>query len=178
MLFTIVILILLATAIFRGFHRGFVIEVLHLVGTVAVLIFARLLYQPLGSTISGLLTSLSLIKTSVVSTLIINLIAFFILTSLGWAVIRMLGRVSRTITWLPVIKQVNSVAGGIVSFVITYLVIFVVLSLATLINTSFIQIQMNNSPLATYIVKQTPGLTSSYLSNLINFEDGTSGQNS
>ncbi|WP_249119919.1 CvpA family protein, partial [Lactiplantibacillus plantarum] len=52
MIFTIVILILLASAIFRGFHRGFVIEMLHLIGTVVVLLFARLLYQPLGTMIS------------------------------------------------------------------------------------------------------------------------------
>lgn len=123
MIFTIVILILLASAIFRGFHRGFVIEMLHLIGTVVVLLFARLLYQPLGTMISNLLTNLHLIEASVAATLIINLVAFFVLISLGWSVIRLLGRVSRSITWLPVIKQVNSVAGGIVSFVVTYLVI-------------------------------------------------------
>lgn len=173
MIFTIVILILLASAIFRGFHRGFVIEMLHLIGTVVVLLFARLLYQPLGTMISNLLTNLHLIEASVAATLIINLVAFFVLISLGWSVIRLLGRVSRSITWLPVIKQVNSVAGGIVSFVVTYLVIFVALSLANIVNTSFIQTQMTQSPLATYIVKQTPGLTSHYLSNLINFNDVT-----
>jgi uncharacterized membrane protein required for colicin V production len=173
MIFTIVILLLLVSAIFRGFHRGFVIEMLHLIGTVVVLLFARLLYQPVGAAISNLLTGLNLIEGSAMSTLIINLIAFFVLISLGWSVIRLLGRVSRSITWLPVIKQVNSVAGGAVSFVITYLVIFVVLSLANLVKTDFIQTQMNNSPLATYIVKQTPGLTSQYLSHLVNFDDGT-----
>ncbi|WP_318764889.1 CvpA family protein [Lactiplantibacillus carotarum] len=173
MIFTIVIIFLLGTAIFRGFHRGFVIEMLHLIGTIGVLIFARLLYQPLGTTINGLLTSLHLINTSTVSTLIINLIAFFILTSLGWAVIRMLARISRSVTWLPVIKQVNSLAGGVVSFVISYLVIFVCLSLANLFNTEFIQTQMDNSPLATFIVKKTPGLTSDYLGQLVKFETGT-----
>ncbi|MFC6180960.1 CvpA family protein [Lactiplantibacillus daowaiensis] len=173
MIFTIVILILLVSALFRGFHRGFVIEILHLVGTVAVLIFARLLYQPLGSTITSLLTSLKLINQSTVSTLVVNLVAFFILTSLGWAVVRMLGRISRTITWLPVIKQVNSVAGGAVSFVLSYLVIFVVLSLANLVQTDFIQTQMSQSPVATFIVKQTPGLTSQYLGNIFKFETGT-----
>ncbi|VDG20385.1 CvpA family protein [Lactiplantibacillus mudanjiangensis] len=173
MIFTIVILLLLVGAIFRGFHRGFVIEILHLIGTIGVLIFARLLYQPLGTTLASLLTSLNLVKQSAVSTLVINLVAFFILTSLGWAVIRMLARVSRAITWLPVIKQVNSLAGGAVSFVISYLVIFVVLSLANLVQTDFIQTQMSNSPVATFIVKQTPGLTSQYLGNVFKFETGT-----
>ena len=160
----------------RNFSRvspRIVIEMLHLIGTVVVLLFARLLYQPLGTMISNLLTNLHLIEASVAATLIINLVAFFVLISLGWSVIRLLSRVSRSITWLPVIKQVNSVAGGIVSFVVTYLVIFVALSLANIVNTSFIQTQMTQSPLATYIVKQTPGLTSHYLSNLINFNDGT-----
>ena len=91
MIFTIVILILLASAIFRGFHRGFVIEMLHLIGTVVVLLFARLLYQPLGTMISNLLTNLHLIEASVAATLIINLVAFFVLISLGWSVIRLLG---------------------------------------------------------------------------------------
>lgn len=173
MIFTLVILFLLIMALIRGFHRGLVIEILHLVGTIAVLIFARLLYQPLGTTITTILTSLHLINVSTVSTLVINLIAFFILTSLGWAVVRMLAGISRGITWLPVIKQVNSLAGGAVAFVISYLVIFVGLSLANLFNTPFIQTQMTNSPLATFIVKKTPGLTSQYLGNLIKFEDGT-----
>lgn len=173
MIFTIIILLLLISAIVRGIRRGFVIEVLHLIGTIAVLIFARLLYQPLGTTLTSLLSSLHLINVSTASTLVINLVAFFILTSLGWAVIRFLGQISRGITWLPVIKQVNSLAGGAVAFVISYLVIFVVLSLANFVNTPFIQTQMNESALATYIVKETPGLTSQYLGKLIKFEDGT-----
>lgn len=173
MLFTLLILVILGSALFRGFHRGFVIEVLHLIGTVGVLIFARLLYQPLGTAINNLLTSLKLINSGTMATLVINMIAFFMLISLGWAVIRMLGRVSRMITWLPVVKQVNSLAGGAVSFVISYLVVFVALSLASLFNTTFIQTQMDNSPLATYIVKKTPGLTSTYLGDLVKFETGT-----
>lgn len=173
MLFTLLILVVLGSALFRGFHRGFVIEVLHLIGTVGVLIFARLLYQPLGTAINNLLTSLKLINSGTMATLVINMIAFFMLISLGWAVIRMLGRVSRMITWLPVVKQVNSLAGGAVSFVISYLVVFVALSLASLFNTTFIQTQMDNSPLATYIVKKTPGLTSTYLGDLVKFETGT-----
>ncbi|ETY73088.1 bacteriocin transporter [Lactiplantibacillus fabifermentans T30PCM01] len=173
MLFTLLILVVLGSALFRGFHRGFVIEVLHLIGTVGVLIFARLLYQPLGTAINNLLTSLKLINSGTMATLVINMIAFFMLISLGWAVIRMLGRVSRMITWLPVVKQVNSLAGGAVAFVISYLVVFVALSLASLFNTTFIQTQMDNSPLATYIVKKTPGLTSTYLGDLVKFETGT-----
>ncbi|BDZ32132.1 CvpA family protein [Lactiplantibacillus sp. WILCCON 0030] len=176
MIFTIVILLLLLTAIMRGFHRGLVIEILHLVGTIAVLIFARLVYQPFGSMLSTLLSQLKLIDVSTGSTLVINLVAFFILTSLGWAVVRMLARLSRSITWLPVIKQVNSVAGGAVSFIIAYLVIFVVLSLANLVNTDFIQTQMSSSPVATFIVNKTPGLTSQSLSKIFKFE--TSTQNS
>jgi len=160
----------------RGFHRGLVIEILHLVGTIAVLIFARLVYQPFGSMLSTLLSQLKLIDVSTGSTLVINLVAFFILTSLGWAVVRMLARLSRSITWLPVIKQVNSVAGGAVSFIIAYLVIFVVLSLANLVNTDFIQTQMSSSPVATFIVNKTPGLTSQSLSKIFKFE--TSTQNS
>ncbi|AVK61321.1 bacteriocin transporter [Lactobacillus sp. CBA3605] len=170
MIFTIIIILWLVTAVMRGFHRGFVIEMLHLVGTIVVLIFARLLYQPLGTVISNLMTNLHLLDPSTVSLLVINLIAFFILTSIGWAVIRMLARLSRSITWLPVIKQVNSLAGGVVAFVISYLVIFIGLSLANLFNTTFIQTQMTQSPVATFIVKQTPGLTSQYLSQLFKFE--------
>lgn len=173
MILTIIILLLLGTALFRGFHRGFVIEMLRLIGTVGVLIFARLLYQPLGTTIASILTTLHLVTTSTVSTLVINMVAFFILTSLGWAVIRMLARISRSVTWIPVIKQVNSLAGGVVAFLISYLVIFVVLSLANLFNTTFIQTQMAASPVATFIVKETPGLTSNALSNVFKFETGT-----
>jgi len=173
MIFTIVILLLLVIAIMRGFHRGFVIEILHLVGTVAVLIFARLLYQPFGTSLSNFLSSSHLVEASAGSTLVVNMVAFFLLTSIGWAVIRMLARVSRSITWLPVIKQVNSVAGGAVSFLISYLVIFVVLSLANLVPTTFIQTQMSQSAVATFIVNKTPGLTSQALSDVFKFETTT-----
>jgi len=172
MIFTIVILLLLVMAIMRGFHRGFVIEVLHLIGTIGVLVFARVLYQPLGTFIANLLTSLKLMNQNAISGLVINLVSFFLLSSLGWSVIRLLARVSRGVTWLPVIKQVNSLAGGAVAFVLTYLVIFVVLSLANLVNTDFIQTQMAQSPVATFIVERTPGLTSQYLGNVFKFETG------
>lgn len=167
MLFTIIIIAWLVMALFRGFHRGLVIEILNLVGTIGVLIFARLFYQPVGQALSSFLTGVHLVETGVMTTLIINVVAFFILTSIGWAVVRFVARLSRKVTWLPVIKQVNSLAGGIVAVVVAYLVIFVCLTVANLINTPYVQAQMTASPLATYIVKQTPVLTSDYLNNWI-----------
>jgi len=172
MIFTIVILLLLGRALLRGFHRGFVIEVLHLIGTIGVLVFARLLYQPLGTALTELLINLKLVTASATSSLIINLVAFFLLSSFGWTVVRVVARVSRSVTWLPVIKQVNSLAGGAVAFALTYLVLFVVLSLANLVQTDFIQTQMAQSPVATFMVERTPGLTSQYLGDVFKFNSG------
>lgn len=146
MILTIVLVILLGHALFRGFRRGLVLELIYAAGSILVLVFARTYASALGAQLERWLT-ISSISYSV---------AFMILTSIGWLLIHYLGRLSRMITFLPVIKQVNSVAGGVIGLVITYLILFVVLLVSTVIPNDRWQTQLQASVVAQTMLTKTP----------------------
>jgi len=76
------------------------------------------------------------------------------------------------ITWLPVIKQVNSVAGAVVAFVLNYIGLFIVLTVLNFIPNTAIQHQISQSSVAQVIIDKTPVLTSQLLQKyLFNNED-------
>jgi len=60
---------------------------------------------------------------------------------------------------LPVIHQVNSLAGGLINLVIRYVVIFLTLNLLILLPIQGFQNSYQASPVAQWIVKQTPVLS-------------------
>jgi uncharacterized membrane protein required for colicin V production len=167
MILTIVILILLGHALFRGFRRGLVLELIYAAGYILVLVFARTYASALGAQLERWLT-ISSVSYSV---------AFMLLTSIGWIAIHYIGRLSRVITFLPVIKQVNSIAGGAVGVVITYLILFVVLLVSTVIPNEQWQAQLKESVVAQAMITKTPQLGENLLQKYFFPADNTDNSN-
>ncbi|KRN81757.1 hypothetical protein IV87_GL000966 [Pediococcus ethanolidurans] len=90
-----------------------------------------------------------------------------ILMVIGWLIVRLIAHWSRLITWIPVIKQVNGLAGGIVSIVIAYFVIFILLIVSQFLPNDAYQAQLSDSQVAQFIIKKTPGISSDILSKYI-----------
>ncbi|WP_412989276.1 CvpA family protein [Pediococcus siamensis] len=164
MLLSIIILVLLLWKFISGLHKGLVVELLYTLGYFIVFIFAKIFCNPLASFLS---TSFSQGQSSTANTAVMSSVSFVILMAIGWLLIRLIARWSRLITWIPVIKQVNSLAGGIVSLIIAYFVIFILLSVSQFFPNDAYQVQLADSQVAQFMIKKTPGISADILSKYI-----------
>ncbi|AMV60554.1 putative colicin V production protein [Pediococcus damnosus] len=174
MLLSIIIIAILLWKFTSGLHKGFVVELLYTIGYFAVFIFAKVLCGPVASLLS---TSFSNNQSSAGNTAVMSSVSFIILMAIGWLLVRLIARWSRLITWIPVIKQVNGLAGGIVSIIIAYFVIFILLSVSQFLPNDAYQAQLSDSPVAQFIVKKTPGISSDILNKYILNTDETTNTN-
>ncbi|MFD0896317.1 CvpA family protein [Loigolactobacillus binensis] len=157
MIVTIIIAVILILAVYRGMKRGLIIQLLYTLGYIGVYIFARV-------TAPNVSTWLATWSGSAAASLgVTRTIAFLMMIALGWFIVRMLARWSRLLTWLPVIKQVNSVAGAAVAFILNYLGLFIVLTVLNFIPNTAVQYQISQSSAAQVIINKTPVLTSQLL---------------
>ncbi|MER2294358.1 MAG: CvpA family protein [Desemzia incerta] len=86
-------------------------------------------------------------------------ISFLLIIFLGWLVTRFIGGLSRGVKFLPVVKQANSVGGAVIGGVISYVEVFLLLFVLTMLPIDFVQEQFASSGLAKMIVTNTPILS-------------------
>lgn len=171
MLLSLGIVLILWFGFHRGYRRGLVLQVLTTVGYLLVWLVARLGAQPLASGLGQFVGDLSLnhsasvVTASQSSSFFLNGIAFSAILTVGYFVVRRVSYALNKVTWLPVIHQVNSLAGGLINLVIRYIIIFLLLNLLILLPIKGFQQSYQASPVAQWIVKQTPVLSK----NLVNW---------
>lgn len=76
----------------------------------------------------------------------------------------------RQLNWIkkiPVIGTVDKLAGGVISFLIGYMIIYVVLLIMQLFPAGWWQMQMANSELARFMINQTPGIAHLVINTLV-----------
>ena len=94
--------------------------------------------------------------------------------------IHWLARMSRHVTWIPVIKQANSLGGAIVAVIFNYIAIFIVLSLLLLVQNTWMTSQYAESAPAQFIITNSPLLNSNKFQNWLgtsNNQDNNSDTN-
>lgn len=69
---------------------------------------------------------------------------------------RFVGGLLNAVTLIPVIKQLNTLGGALLNVIVSYIAIFIVLFLLTMVPVDAIQESFNNSWLARTIVEDTP----------------------
>ncbi len=156
MIFNLVIGLILVLGFLVGFRRGFVTEVLSLVGFLISMTAGFLLTTPITNSLIHLF-----LKDDYADGwhMIIRLIVFTLLFSTVWQVIRIIRRGLQPVTKLPVISQANALLGGGVSLITRYLIIYIILNFLILFPNQEIHQQYNESAVSQWIVKQTPMLS-------------------
>lgn len=161
-------LVILGVLIFgfrRGYRRGLVLQILNTIGYIIVWVAARFLARPLATGIGQFIGNLSLdssvsaVTASQSSSFFLNGLAFSAILTVGFFIVHRVAYGVNKVTWLPVIHQVNSLAGGLINLVIRYVVIFLILNLMILLPVQGFQTSYQASPVAQWIVKQTPVLS-------------------
>lgn len=157
MIFTIVIAAWLIAAVVRGWQRGLVATIISVVGSIVIWGAAFIFYNQFAALLSG----------NPDPGLGWRLGAFFLIVIGGEMIFAGLIRLSRAITWLPVIKQVNSIGGALVAGIFSYVTIFIALALLLMIQTPWIENQYNESQTAQFIAEHTPFVNSNQLQNWV-----------
>lgn len=166
MVLTTFIILILMGCFINGHRRGLMTMVLMLGTYVVAWLVARQGTQLVGGWLKAFLPRIGTEATFSANILanvnnnlfFYNGIAFMIIFSVvsilcHWGI--------RQLNWLkrvPVVGTVDKWAGGILSFMIGYLIIYVVLLVMQLWPAEWWQMQMANSELARLIINQTPGM--------------------
>lgn len=156
MILNMIILLILAIGFLTGWRKGFVVEVLNLIGFIASMTAGVLFTGPIAAFVNQFIDRSG---GSNSAHLMIKLFIFVVLFSLVWQVIRILRRVLNPVTKLPLINQANAILGGGINLITKYLVIFVMLNVLILLPSQGIQNQYQQSAVSQWIVRQTPVLS-------------------
>lgn len=167
---TLFILLLLALGFYTGAKRGLVLQVLYSVGYLVSYFVARMYYKDLASHLELYVPYPSATPDSKLvffnQEISLDLdqafyaaVAFLLLLFAGWLVIRFLAIFLRGLTFIPVLKQVNWILGGLLSVIVVYVGLFLVLTMVSMIPTDLVQNQFRASGLARGIVENTPILS-------------------
>ena len=152
---TILILLLLAFGFYTGAKRGLILQVLYSVGYLISYFVARTYYKEVASHLELYIQEISLDLDKA----FYSAVAFLLLLFAGWLVVRFLAIFLHGLTFIPVLKQVNGLLGGVLSVLVLYVGLFLVLATASMIPSDIVQNQFRSSGLARGIVKNTPILT-------------------
>lgn len=175
MILTTFIILILIGCFVNGHRRGLLTMVLMLGTYIIAWLVARQGTQFVGSWLKSLLPSIgdeatfsaNLLADVNSNLFFYNGIAFMIIFTIvsilcHWGI--------RQLNWIkkiPVIGTLDKLAGGVISFLIGYLIIFVVLIVMQLWPAGWWQMQMATSELAQLIINQTPGLAHLMIDTLI-----------
>jgi uncharacterized membrane protein required for colicin V production len=161
----LILLILLIGGFLIGLKRGFIMQLIHLIGFIAAYIVAYLYYDDLApkiklwvpypsasgdTAVSFLLNSISLEEAYY------NAIAFAILFFATKIILQILGSMLDFLAHLPILHSVNRWLGGLLGFVEIYLIVFILLYVATLVPIEAFQAYYENSWIAQGMVENTP----------------------
>ena len=167
---TFVILILLAIAAYSGARRGLVLQIVYTVGYFLSFLAAEFFYQDLAPKLEMFIPYPSATQTSKMvffdQTISLDLdkafyaaVAFIIILVIGWLLTHFIGIFFNSLTFLPLVNQLNWLGGGLLSVIVMYVGIFILLSILTLVPLDLIQNQFKSSGLARWIVENTPILS-------------------
>jgi uncharacterized membrane protein required for colicin V production len=160
----LILFIVLLGGFLIGLKRGFIMQLVHLIGFIAAYIVAYLYYDDLAPKLelwipypssndgsaSLLLNSISLEQAYY------NAIAFAILFFATKIILQILGSMLDFLAHLPILHTANRWLGGLLGFVEVYLIVFILLYIATLVPIESFQAHYDNSWIAQGMVKNTP----------------------
>lgn len=172
---TILIIICLGTSFYAGYRRGLMLQLVYGAGYVLSFIVAQNKYKSLGKKLELLVPyPAPTEKTSLVlfdKNLIFDLdkafyagFAFVLIVFIGWLLTRFIGILFYHLTFMPIIKQGNDLAGAALNTLLTLVGLTLFLTLFAMLPIDFIQNLFKKSWLARTLVDSTP-LISSWLNN-------------
>ncbi|SDI59490.1 CvpA family protein [Natribacillus halophilus] len=161
------ILLIFFAKFFIGLRRGLVRQFFHLVSFFGSLIVAFLFFSPLADYLRLWLpypqfldgNDGMLISAFSFESVYYNGIAFAILFFATRILLRVIASMLDFVSYVPFIRSVNRLLGGVLGFIEAYLVVFVLLIVAALIPVEAVQDTIAHSMIARLMIENTPFLS-------------------
>jgi len=166
---SIIILIVLIFGFLMGLKRGFILQLMHLVGFIISFIIAGLYFKKLASHLSLWIPYPELNNDSVWAVFLnsmplenafYNAIAFVIIFFITKIILQIIASMLDFLANIPVLRPINKLLGAVLGFVEVYFITFIILFVLALLPIEAIQVKIKSSFLATLIVEYTPFLSS------------------
>ena len=164
-MFSLILLIILIFGFFMGLKRGFILELLHLLGFVVAFIVAVMYYADFGKQLAMWIPYPELPDESLwaeflqslpIENAFYNAIAFAIIFFVTKIILQIIASMLDFVASIPIISSVNKLLGGFLGFLEVYLIVFIILYILALTPVTAIQEWINGSYLALFIIEQTP----------------------
>ncbi|MCP0885985.1 CvpA family protein [Ligilactobacillus sp. WILCCON 0076] len=173
MIISLIIIILLILAFRHGIRKGLVLPILNFIGYILVLFISLHFATSFGDFLATRLpdlggstsTSILGIANISISQLIYRVLAFWIIILAGGIVFRFVARVINGVFKLPLLSQLNSLIGGILSLVVMYIAIFFGVLILSTGPTESIKASVTSAPVANFILEKTPLFSQALASN-------------
>jgi uncharacterized membrane protein required for colicin V production len=162
------IIIFLIIGFFVGLKRGFILQLVHLIGFIIAYVAANSYYDELAPKLTlwipypnfGNVSSLKILTdSSNMEAAFYRAIAFVIIFFAVKVLLQIIGSMLDFVAHLPVLRQLNVWAGGLLGFIEVYLVIFILLYISALVPIEIFQNGLEDSVMANAIVNHTPILS-------------------
>jgi uncharacterized membrane protein required for colicin V production len=159
------VLAILVIGFFVGLKRGFILQSIHLIGFIAAFIVAYVYYEQLAPKLTLWIpypnfgdngTFNLILENDNLEAAYYRAIAFAAIFFAVKILLQIIGSMLDFVSNLPILRQLNIWAGGILGFVEVYLIMFIILYIAALLPIQAIQDPLNDSILAENIIKNTP----------------------
>ena len=166
----LLILFILLIAFFSGARRGFTMQIFYTIGYILSFFSAQYFYKSLASHLELYIpypavtsnTQMAFFEQAFSFRLdeaFYAGVAFLLILFAGGLITRFIGIFVHSLTYIPILRQVDWIAGGLLSVVLAYITIFLLLSLLSFVPVTAIQNQFSGHSLARFIVEKTPFLT-------------------
>ncbi|MEK4565850.1 CvpA family protein [Alkalihalobacillus sp. FSL R5-0424] len=167
---SIIILLMLVFSFFVGRRRGFILQLIHLTGFIISLYVA---YRYSGNLADNIQFRLiipfpefdgdgiggMLIQAFNTEDVYYRAIAFAILFFATRIILHIVGTMLDFVAHLPILRTINKLLGGILCIVETYLIVFVLLYVAAVLQIDVVQGFMQDSIVAQFMLNHTPFLS-------------------
>ncbi|MED1204858.1 CvpA family protein [Heyndrickxia acidicola] len=159
------IIILLLLSFFAGLRRGFILQAIHLISFVAAAFAAYMYYEDLAAKLKLWIPYPSFKADNTFSMLLhgsnmeeayYRVIAFALIFFAVRILLHIIGSALDFVAQLPILRFINVWAGGILGFLESYLILFILLYIGATLPVDWIQSALNNSFIAQAMIKNTP----------------------
>jgi len=174
MILTLLIILALFIGVYTGVKRGVILQLIMIIGyTISALValnyYDSILYYvqmtiPYPAPLSTSYNPYVLFDSSLLFQMhnpFYAGVSFAIIFFAGWLITRFIGRLIKFISKIRIIESLNTIGGGVLSFIAHYIGVFFILFLLSTVQIEFIQNQFSTSWLARTVVTQTPYLSDS-----------------
>lgn len=151
-----------------GLKRGFILQLMHLVGFIISFIVASLYFRKLASHLSLWIpypelnndsTWALFLNSMPLENAFYNAIAFALIFFVTKIILQIIASMLDFVANLPVLRSLNKILGAVLGFVEVYFITFIILFILALLPVEAIQVRIKSSFLATLIVEHTPFLS-------------------